>query len=253
MKSRIKLITFFHNEEFLVPFYLSHYWWADSIHAVFSKSDDRTEELLRADHRVHLDPFEFPGGKIDDGIKRDIINLVMSETSRQSTDWILVVDSDEFIWFGGCPECDAREILPEVSSSCNVLVARLWNVYRNRSDSDLDLKKTPVVYQRRHGDQNRDPHYQKPCVIRAGTGIRLEVGAHTIINMGGVRVSAVDCDGAHWQNADPCFCLARRVKGRSQRISDNNYRAGWGHGQYHLTEDMVMKVCRDHLDDPKCF
>ncbi len=253
MKSRVKLITFFYKEEFLIPFYLSHYWWADSIHAVVSKSPDKTEELLSADKRVTMDYFEFPGGKINDGIKRDIINLIMAETSRRDFDWILVVDSDEFIWFGGVPDGDGRLFLPNVDKQHNVLRARLWNVYRHKYDKDLDPTKTPIIYQRRHGDMNRDEHYQKPCVIRVGSGIKLEVGAHNIINHGDVRMSPYDCDGAHWQQADPCFCVDRRVHQRSHRISPENYAAGWGHGHYNITDEQVLKICEQHLDDPKVF
>src|ERR1043166_1984949 len=101
MKVKIKLFTFFYREEFLVPFFLSHYRWADTIHAVVSASPDRTRELLAAAPNVVIEDFEFTND-MDDHEKTAKLNQLLGQPDPVH-DWHIVVDSDEFIWWGGMP------------------------------------------------------------------------------------------------------------------------------------------------------
>jgi hypothetical protein len=249
---RVKLITFFYNESVLIPFYLSHYHWVDMIDAIVSESVDDTEKLLAERDGLNLIRFEFPDRKLDDGIKRDIINERIRVTSPEEYDWIIVVDSDEFLWFNGNPVGDSRAALASVPCEHTYIKLKLWHVYRHKDDQDLNPELFPVVFQRRHGIAERHDHYMKPCVFRTGHNIQLDVGAHRII-AGDQHLSHMQCDGAHWQNADPCFAVTRRVRDRSQHLSDNNIRNGWGFGQYSLTEQKVIDHLKEHENDPEVF
>lgn len=246
MKAEITTITCFYNEEYLIPFYMNHYWWADNIIAIVSESEDRTRALLEADHRVKIEDFKFPEGRFDDGLKRDAINY---QVAHSAYDWAIICDSDEFVWFGGRPYDDARKVILEVPPRDTYLIARFWDVFRTAGDADLDPLNVPIIHQRRHGFRK----HLKPCVVRGRSGIQLDVGAHNLLPVGNRVRSEFDCDGAHWQNADPVFAVNRRVRDRGARLSQTNISSGWGFEHLNIGERAVLDYCKEHSNDPKCF
>lgn len=272
-KTRIKVVCFFYNEEFLLPFFLSHYAWADEIHAVVSTSTDRTEVMLHEyaalakNHQiVTIEKFDFPAG-MDDFIKRDKVNEIIGRSYING--WVIVVDADEFIWPSNATGSGLLWILrngknlshvylDQVDPRVDVLYAKMWNVYRHKTDKDLDPTDEPVVLQRRHGDPDRNSpgnaQYQKPIVVRANRGVKLDIGNHRITAPGRITTSASDkFDGVHWQNADPSFCVRRRIKERRDRQSDSNRRCGLGSQHHHIQEEDVRLLCKAHEFDPQCF
>jgi len=249
---RIKVFAFFYNEEFLIPFFLSHYWFAD-IHAIASKSTDRTMELLNAAKNVTVEEFEFPDGLINDDLKVQKLNECVTRPESYY-DWFLVADADEFIWPSGNPHCTRARILPEDG---NVIIGSMWQVYRNESEGDLDPSKSPVVLQRSHGMFQRDSgfnvHYKKPMLIRPNNGFRFMVGNHSLEPNPNILFSKVQWDGAHWSNADLSFCVQRRIRDRQNRLSKVNLEQGMGGHNLGLTEDSIRQLCSEHLKDPKLF
>jgi hypothetical protein len=253
---KVKVFCYFYNEEFLAPFFLSHYRWADKVHAFVDESTDRTRAILASAPNVEIEDFRSPAG-MDDLLKVRKINETISRRDSEF-DWHIIVDADEFIWPHGDWACASVEaFLAAVPPSETVLMARMWNVYRHVTDGELDASKTPVVLQRRHGDLNRttgeNAQYQKPIVIRPNLGFRYVPGNHAIEPSLHYRLSALSFDGGHWANADPCFCAQRRIQHRRDRMSQVNREFGLGSQHHFITEQDVLALCKSHENDPPVF
>jgi glycosyltransferase involved in cell wall biosynthesis len=244
----IEVIATFYNDEFLAPFFFRHYAWATRIRAMIdSATTDRTMEIAREYYNVIPQLFSFPQG-MDDILKRENINRWYRESSA---DWVIMVDADEFLF---APTA-IRVILAETNMS-DVVCAKLFQVYRHRSDKDLD-PDIPVIIQRRHGDPNTSTgsnrEFNKPCIVRTGKDIEFHVGNHYIdimsppFTIGGNIVY-----GAHWCNADPCFCVDRRLRAM-KRQGERNLAMGLSIQHHNITRESVIEECNRHLDDPQLF
>jgi hypothetical protein len=256
MRIRIKIFAFFYNEEFLARFFISHYRFVDCIHAFVSRSSDRTREVLAASPNVEIEDFEFPAG-IDDFLKVQKINNAIS-LSEEKFDWYFVLDADEFIWPAGDPKASlVREFLAAIPAKQNVLMARMWNVFRHEQDTDLDPSNEPVVLQRRHGIADRtcdaNIQYQKPIVIRPNYQFKFWPGNHGIDSNPLIRFSRQYFDGAHWGNADPVFCVQRRTRDRRDRLSQVNLANGMGIQDHSIQESDILALCASHRNDPQVF
>jgi hypothetical protein len=244
---RVQIICFFYNEETLARLFVQHYAWADEILAVVSRSTDRTREVLEAAPNVRILDFEFPAG-MDDRLKADEVNALLLEP--WGFDWKIVVDADEFIWPHG--NLRPQHYLATVPDRVTVIEARMRNVFRHHSEADLDLDRQPVP-QRTHGDFDFRSHenrpYQKPIVIRSNRGILLDLGNHR--QSGGTFDHSFWFDGAHWQNADPCFAVQRRTRDRRDRQSADNIAGGYGVQNHNVTEEEILQLCESRRNCPK--
>lgn len=253
-KLRIKAFTFFYNEEALIPFYLSHYWWVDEIHAVVSESSDRTLELLQADPRVIIEGFEFPGG-YDHACGTAKMNEIISQKEGMF-DWYMVPECDELVWPIGNPFCTQARLSLEGCGE-EVLVAKMWQVYRNAGESDLDATMAPVALQRRHGDSDRENGinalYRKPLLFRPNRGIQFNPGLHSILEESSHSRSIAHWDGVHWANADEKFCIERRIRNRRDHIKKSDLEAGMGAHNKDVDEASLHTLCESHMNDPKLF
>lgn len=245
--TRVQVICFFYNEETLARLFVQHYAWADEILAVVSKSSDRTRECLETAPNVRVLDFEFPAG-MDDRIKTDTVNALLAEPT--SFDWRIVVDADEFIWAWNC--VPPHDYLASVPSHVTAVEARMRNVFRHHSEFDLDLDRPPVP-QRTHGDPDYRSHenrgYQKPIVIRSGSGILLDLGNHR--QRGGTFDRSCWFAGAHWQNADPSFAITRRTRDRRDRQSASNLQGRLGVQNHRITEDDIQRLCDARKNCPQ--
>ena len=59
--------------------------------------------------------------------------------------------------------------------------------------------------------------------------------------------------GAHWANADPCFCVERRIKNRKERQSKYNLTCRMSWQNHSITAEDILKQCKDHENDPKLW
>ncbi len=250
--SKVKVFCFFYNEAALIPHFLYHYRFAD-IHAFVSKSTDDTRRLLSKARNVTIEDFEFPSG-FDDQIKSRHLNAALALPDNH--DWHIVVDSDEFIW----PLLDPLALsvpfyLSTVPASQKSLMARMKHVYRHVSEQDL-VANCPVALQRRHGSAGiggDNAPYQKVIVFRANQGFRLTLGNHALA--GDIKLSDThEFTGAHWQNADPSFCITRRVRDRGRhRQSSDNLALGLGAQNHNVTEEGMLHLLESHKNDPEIF
>jgi hypothetical protein len=223
-------MTCWYKEEFLSPFFLNHYSWVDRI-TIFLGDGGK---YLPPDSKIKRVSLIMPQG-IDDGRKRAPVNAYYKICRF---DWLLILDADEFAFI-------TREDLEKVPKEFAVAKVAFAHVYRHISEQDLDPSK-PVKDQRRHG--YFDPMYEKPIIARPGRNLLWRPGNHHLRQV--TTVLPTIFTGAHWGNADPCFAIQRRVRDRSQRISLENLKRGYGSRQWNLTEEDVLKECRDHQNDP---
>ena len=244
---RLAVVACCWQEESLVPFFLRHYWFADRLFIILGHSPDRSEELLRADPRVSISYLDMPEG-LDDGKKRDAINNQMHQI--QDFDWALVVDIDEFLFPEGDPNGDTfKTKLASVEPGANCIMARMANVFRHKTDKDLDpALPGPVVYQRMHGNPAAITGNAKPCVVRTVPVPSFSVGQHNVTPRH--FSEQVKITGAHWQGADPSFSIHRVYDLRKQRLSPRNYRMNWGTGHYNATPELLKIAYEAHSHDP---
>jgi len=247
----IKILTMMYNEEFLLPFFLSHYLYADEIHVLLdSDSNDNTRKILENSPNVTIEDFTFPD-MMDDFLKADFINKTLKTIEA---DWIFVIDADEFIF----PDKhkNPRAFLEKVEDNVDVIMANMWQVYRNVKDKDLNISKKPVILQRRYGDPNRtegiNALYCKPIILKTPITFDLSPGNHHILG-DNYNVLGEYWAGAHWAMADPNFSVDRRVKGRKERQSQKNLDSGLTYHQHTITKKQILDECKEHENDPKLF
>ena len=246
---KIAAVTMVYNEALILPYYLHHYGFLDEIHVLYeTDSTDDSLEILRQAPNVVIENCHIEGG-IDDIEKIKLMNRAVQSVRAN---WVYVVDPDEFVFppFESPRDFLARQTRDVVHSS-------MFQVYRHRTDKDLDPSLPPVP-QRVHGDAdvfsrenqaNRASNsvYIKPNIVRPSESIRFLPGHHQI--EGNPRASSENYIGAHWQMADPSIAVLRRME-RKTRISERNraHNMGWQH--YNVTVDAIRNECERHMDDP---
>lgn len=246
---KITVISRWYNEEFLAPFFLSHYQFADNI-IIYRDiaSFDRSGEIVLGYPKTELRPCASPGGLND----RYLVNLINEAVAGLDTDWVLAVDADELIFGDG--RFDPRLMIEQADG--NLIYAHFWQVYRHRSDAPLNPGE-PAIFQRRHGDPDRitgvNGMYKKPIIVKPEAGIVWEEGHHTFKPNPKIKVSSTILDGAHWTMADIDNAIERRIKGRRDRFSRENYNHRWGGRWFKITEADLQKEYEAHLDDPLLF
>jgi 2-polyprenyl-3-methyl-5-hydroxy-6-metoxy-1,4-benzoquinol methylase len=242
-----------YNEALILPYFLRHYEYLDEIHVLYEMdSTDETLSILNQAPNVVIENCHIKGG-LDD---IDVVNLINDTVRGIRADWVYVVDPDEFIF----PYNESPHDFLERQKKYNVVRAALFNVYRHRTDKDLD-PSLPPVSQRIHGDpdlfsRRLDPNqtnqadnavYVKPIVVRPSNPIRFTPGKHSIL--GHVKISSEFYVGAHWRMADPSIALDRRMKHRARHSERNKaYKLGWH--DFNVTEEGLRRECDRHLDDP---
>jgi hypothetical protein len=259
---KIDIITMWYNESLLAPFFLKHYSYAETIHILLDKeTTDTTQEIASEFDNVRIVPVRFPD-KLDDILKVEKINSLYSAID---SDWVIVVDSDEFV-FPLPLTTNMKDILGN-ESKYTLFNAQLWQVYRHRSDNDLN-PDLPAIYQRRHGDANVssgiNAAYVKPIIIRSGLEIAWQPGCHMLARNNPINrlkryirgnqavLSPQLMYGVHWAMADPAIALKRRMN-RRERLSKRNLEMGLGIQNFTITETQIRLECEQHLDDPLLF
>jgi glycosyltransferase involved in cell wall biosynthesis len=243
---RVSVISRWHNEAFLAPFFLSHYSWADEIIIMLdSTSNDRSAEIIESFPNAQFKYFE-SGGVLND---RLLAEMMSSLAGSLKSDWVIYVDADELAF----PErgADPRETLAKADG--NVIETWFRWVYRHKTDLDLD-PSFPAVPQRRHGGRYTLAagcwgSFMKPCIVKPETGIRWGVGTHGYAPSPVIQISHTKFDGVHWQMADVEMAVKRSLpRTNATRLSSENLKNGWGVRNW--TEESIRAECKAHENDP---
>lgn len=214
---KVEIITTFFKETFLAPLFLAHYeTWADVVTIL-------TERMSAG---------------LDDAYKCHLLNNAILHSKA---DWCIIADFDEFIFPKGGLEPRAA-LEAENGHVCQCEMLRVW---RHVSDQDIDRMALPKL-QRRHGGHD----HVKPCIIRPGPGIRLDIGTHGI-NVPAHYVWGKPWTAVHWANADPEFGIERTLLHRQTRLSQNNLDHGWGIKPEWLDPNYLKELYAKHLNDPE--
>jgi hypothetical protein len=216
MLPKIEVVTIWYNEAFLAPFFLNHYAFADHIRIFYDvDSTDNTKEIIGRYPNVRVEDLKYPDG-YDDIIRAETLTDAYRESKA---DWVIAADADEFVFLeDGFLEKQTDDIV----------FVRLFQVYRNINDMDLDPSK-PIKEQRRCGEpdvvKGQNSNGMKPIIVRTGKGIHWMPGCHKIWNRHKFTTSPDILLGTHWVMADPCFCIDRRIT-RPIRQSQRNKDLG---------------------------
>lgn len=241
---KIDIVSAVFNEEFLLPYFLKHYSFANKIHILLDQdTNDRSEEIIKSFQNTEIIPMHFPDG-MDDELKINFLNDYYSKL--RNVDWTIFADADEFVRM---ERHDLNILIDRTPST--VYKAKLFQVYRNTNEVDLTLSKDPF-YQRVHGDPNIQTGinslYVKPMIVRPEQDIKFSVGCHFVT--GNVVFGDYLFTGSHWAMADKCFCLERRLKYRKARQSQNNLKKGLTYHQHNITEESLLQEIKNHENDP---
>ena len=294
---KVQILTNWYNEEFMAPLFLIHYSWADLITIVLEPStNDGTREEIGRRHetwdnagiakRPNVELIEHAecAGLIDDAERAHHDSRIICQSD---SDWVIRVDSDEFIFPTTAGPRSALAMVPD-HRAC-IMVCE-WQVYRHQTDLDINRRAWPVP-QRRHGSTDRTDSYSaayiKPAIMRPGFCPQIGVGCHNIDGFGyniqtrtidGQRVHggaeylalgyATGPDGArdervairpwsgvHWAKADPCFigrriANATRFGGWNKRVEDAHWSGKDKPTVADREADLVSELAM-HLDDPE--
>ncbi|NTW17048.1 MAG: hypothetical protein HGA41_06270 [Syntrophaceae bacterium] len=247
---KIAAVTMVYNEAILLPYFLHHYSYLDEIHVLYeTDTTDESLDILTGAPNVVVEKCHIEGG-LDDIAK---IGLINKTVQNMKSDWVYVVDPDEFI-FPTNNESPYDFLNRQI---CEVVRSGMFQVYRHRDDKDLDPSLPPIP-QRIHGDPNlfsidvqahraANNVYIKPNVVRPSINLQFHPGHHHI--EGNPVPSHELYLGVHWQMADPSIAIARRMA-RKARISERNktHQMGWQH--FDITVNKIKEECDLHLDDP---
>lgn len=248
---KIGVVTMWYNEECLAHHFLRQYDYVDEICVLLdSDTNDNTSKICRGYSNVKVEPFIFKDG-FDDILKQRKINDVVR--SKKGFDWVFVLDADEFIFLLGYES--PKEFLERQEG--NIMFAKMWQVYRHKTDIDLDLKFQGDPYiQRRHGDpilMGFNSNWIKPIIVRPEVGVTWSVGNHRILE---TQMEQKVCGdfflGAHWANADPELAVQRRLASKA-RQSEVNIKCQYQSHNHNITEEKIRRVCKEHENDPRLF
>jgi hypothetical protein len=253
---KISVMTMWYNEEFLAPFFLRHYQYADTIHILYDMdTNDRTMEKIEQsrhlckDIRIH--EFRFPD-MMDDCIKIEHFNQLYKTIDEG---YVFLVDADEFIFYPPGYLEEHREAIH---------FTKLWNVFRHPTEKDLD-PNLPIREQRQYGRSAFEglQVFTKPNIVKSNQNIYWRPGHHDICINGEIinwkrarsrarrrnNISGYLLEGAHWAMADPCFSIKRRVEDRRDRQSQVNLSLRLTRHQHNITEESLRESFREHEND----
>jgi hypothetical protein len=244
---KIELITMWYNEEDFAPFFLNHFSWVDNIHLIIdADTNDNTVEIAKKYPNVTIEYFQFPD-MMDDVLK---VNKLNDTYRGKDADWVIIVDSDEFI-FNSDLGNDFRNELE--ASSEQVIFARLWNVYKHTSESNLDMS-IQISQQRKYGIldmKGQTACYTKPSIIRGRQDAFLAVGNHSV-NINGTKATSKQIlEGSHWAMADEELAVKRRIYGRKLRQSQVNLTTGLTIQNHKITEEEIRNECGEMNNCPQ--
>jgi hypothetical protein len=247
---KISVMTSFYNGDMMIPYFMSHYAYADEIIIYFNDHgkliDEATEKLILGYPNARIEPFDYPQNKTDYAFAVGVLNRA---AAKLECDWGISVSGDELVFPVGMQ--DVRTVLRDADGA--VINACFWNVFRHRGDKDLD-PTLPAIWQRRHGWPDRSGvGCIKPTIFRPDAGISFGTGRHACSSKSNGGTSSIRFDGAHWLSADPVLSIQRRMRGRREHMSANTLTAGWGSQFFNITEREIRKQCASLLDGPQLF
>jgi glycosyltransferase involved in cell wall biosynthesis len=209
------------------PFFLDHYSrFCDRIVMFDNQSDDRTVPIINAFPKTQVRTFQ-TAGTLDDLTHIKIKNSCYKE-SRGIADWVIVCDSDEFLYHP-----DLLGILAQYKSQGITLPA-----IAGYDMTPAALPRPGEHLPAAHPFGVRSPLYDKAIIFNPALDIIYEPGAHRVfVNHDAVLSPAPELKLLHYKFLSKDYFLHRFALLRA-RLSDNNRRSGWGN-HYLLSDEQL--------------
>ena len=247
---KIAVVTVWYNEEDLAPFFLKHYNFVDNIFVYLdTATNDNTRSICAGCANVVVRSITYPKG-YDPGLQVQVMNKAVGALKH---DWVYAIDADEFIQQPKQYKSAEAFLNKQKQQGYNLVIARMYQVYRHVTDKDLDVSR-PVLAQRRHGDPDLSTPfnrcYIKPVVVKPEVGIHWQVGCHKYRGNRNIRLAGEQFVGAHWKMADPKFASKRRILHNKARLSKRSFAKGRQWQDTSATEGSILKELKAHSHDP---
>lgn len=228
---KIAVYTFCYNEEFLLPYFFRHYQkYTNDITVYDNQSTDRSLEIIKQ-HQSKVVSFDTQN-QIRDDILRDLKNNCWKEKQGSGTDWIFLVDMDEFIFH---PDLLAF-LTKKQQDGVTVLIPQGYTMLSEK----LPVGNGQIYAEVDHGVL--DDTYSKPIIFDPSKieEMNYSAGCHFINPVGKVVVKG---DPAlkllHFSHLSLQW-LVSRYRGRASRLSQINISNKWG--QNYFTPEEILKL-----------
>lgn len=214
---RLDVYALCYNEEVILPYFLRYYEEiADRIILFDNGSTDRSEEIIRACPKAEFRKYD-TGGRYLHESQLAIKNECYRE-SRGQADWVIVVDTDEFIYHPN-------------------LLGLLWRY----SDEGITVpltdgyemvasglpSTTGQIFEEIHSGYS-NPLYSKSEVFHPDIDIHFELGCHDAVPVGRVKKSEeAEIKLLHYRHLGVAHYIKKYVT-RMSRLGDEDLRRGWG-------------------------
>ena len=210
----IEVISFFYNEEYLLPFYLKHYSYADKITAFYDEdSTDNTLKILESDRRVKVFPFKF----IDGLNETEKIYMINKAYRKSKAKYCIIADADEFVFK---PKFMWR----------NMYFCKLWQMVGGMT----------------HGYY--DKLYLKPSIVKTGKRYKFKEGHHAVTRFHIKKYPFFNTvKGLHLNMLSFPF-YKNRMLTRFLRQSKHNIEKGFSHQFTNVSEDEIPRKYKEALD-----
>jgi len=223
----IEVISFFYNEEYLLPHYLKHYSYVDKITAFYDESStDNTLKILESEPKVRIFPFKFADG-LNETEKIYMINRAYRKSKAK---YCIVADADEFV-FRPC------------FMFRNIYFCRLWQMV---GDGELEID-IPIKDQLCYGYYDR--LYLKPSIVKTGKRFKFKEGHHQVTRFHVKKYPFFNIvDGLHLNMISYDFYRNRMLKNRIPRQSKYNIEKGFSRQFTNRSEAEVARKYKEALD-----
>lgn len=209
----VDVFTTCYNEEIILPYFLRHYKkFARNITIYDNMSTDNSLNIMK-ENGVNIIPFD-TGGKMRE---RVLIDLRNTSWKGSDADWVIVCDTDEFIY---------HENLVEILSTidANHIVAEGWEMM----SENLPTTDGQIYEELKFGYHK--PAYSKPCIFKPSeiTNINFGPGSHFAKPTGENVITSTDSGIKllHYKylNRD---VLIKKYAHYKERQSDECIAMGW--------------------------
>lgn len=210
---RINLVTVMWNEEINLPHFIKYYsQFCDKIYFFDTGSDDKSREIIQSNPKcVIRDDY-----RINELNDRTIINIKNNFYKELDSEWVIVVDCDEFLYH---PNGLTWLVDYLNENNYNVVHPVGYQMVADVLPEDIFDIKTGVY----------EWLYSKRCLFKKDVDINYEVGCH-VSHPNSYRIKEYenpDLKLLHYKFIDIDFVIERKnINGI--RLSEENRRNGWG-------------------------